>query len=78
MCDEIIGETKAIVKNFNEKKVTCTMKDFYILVAFLLITITLLTAVTFYCYLMKQQIKKVLRSYHDISKLKEINTKNIL
>ena len=54
------------------------MKDFYILVAFLLITITLLTAVTFYCYLMKQQIKKVLRSYHDISKLKEINTKNIL
>ena len=58
MCDEIIGETKAIVKNFNVKKVTCTMKDFYILVAFLLITMTLLTAVTFYCYLMKQQIKK--------------------
>lgn len=69
MCDEIIGETKAIVKNFNVRKVTCTMKDFYILVAILLITITLLTAVTFYCYLMRQQIKK---SITIISRQKQI------
>ena len=46
MCDEIIGETKAIVKNFNVKKVTCTMKDFYILVAFLLITILSILTLT--------------------------------
>ena len=33
------GETKAIPTNFNEKKVTCKMQKFYILLAFLLITI---------------------------------------
>ena len=38
---------------FNEKKVTCIMKNFNILLAFLLITIALLRAVIIYCYLMK-------------------------
>ena len=32
--------------NFNEKKVTCKTQNFYILLAFLLITIALLIAVT--------------------------------
>ena len=42
-CDEIIEsydkETKTIPTNFNEKKATCKKKNFYILLAFLLITI---------------------------------------
>ena len=36
-CDEIIEKT--IPKNFNEKKVACKTESFYILLAFLLITI---------------------------------------
>ena len=42
--DEVIEslneETKAIPTNFNEKKGTCKTQNFYILLAFLLITIT--------------------------------------
>ena len=56
-CDEIIDtdaklsakdddETKTVPTNFNEKKVTCKTQNFYILVAFLLITISLLIAVS--------------------------------
>ena len=48
MCDEIIEsydeETKTIPTNFNEKKATCKAKNFYILLAFLLITIASLIA----------------------------------
>ena len=43
-------ETKTIPRNFNEKKVTCKMQNLYILLAFLLITIALLVAVSVYCY----------------------------
>ena len=46
MWDEIIEETKRIPTNFNEKKVACKTQDFYSLRAFLLITITLLIAVS--------------------------------
>ena len=46
--DEIIEETKAVPINFNEKK-----QNFYILCAFLLITIALLIAVSTYYYLIK-------------------------
>ena len=65
MCDEVIEpyneeaeanlyrETKTIPTNFNEKKATCKTQNFYILLAFLLITILLLTAVSIYCYLIK-------------------------
>ena len=56
-CDEVIEsyneETKTIPTNFNEKKATCKMQNFYILHAFLLITIALLIAVSIYCYLIK-------------------------
>ena len=35
------------------KKATCKTQNFYILLAFLLITIALLVAVSIYCYLIK-------------------------
>ena len=51
-CDE---EIKIIPPNFNEKKVTCKTDRFHILLAFLLITIALLIAVSIYRYLIKYQ-----------------------
>ena len=35
--------------SFNEKKGTCKTQDFYVLLAFLLITITLLIVVSIHC-----------------------------
>ena len=66
ICDEVINadskqsltddyETSTIPTNFNEKKATCKTQNFYILLAFLLITIALLIAVSIYCYLIKYQ-----------------------
>ena len=50
ICDEVIElydeEIKTIPTNFNEKKVTCKMQNFYMLIAFLLDTIELLIVVT--------------------------------
>ena len=50
ICDEVRKsygeEIKTIPTNFNEKKVTCKMQSFYILLEFLLITIVLLIAVS--------------------------------
>ena len=43
-------ETKTILTNFDEKKTTCKT---FILLAFLLIAIALLIAVSIYCYLIK-------------------------
>ena len=70
MCDEIIEsyneETKTIPTNFNEKKANCKMQNFYILLAFLLITIALLIAVSIYCYLIQYRAKeKHLLPFHD-------------
>ena len=69
-CDEVIEsydeETKTIPTNFNEKKATYKTQDFYILLAFLLITIALLIVVSIYCYLIKYQAKqKHLVPFHD-------------
>ena len=74
MWDEIIEETKPIPTNFNEKKVACKTQDFYSLRAFLLITITLLIAVSMYCYLIKYRVKqKHLLPFHVTNnELKEI------
>ena len=49
-CDEIIDaeETKTIPKN-----ITCKTQNLYIVLAFLSITITLLIAISIYCYLIK-------------------------
>ena len=58
MSGEIIEETKSIPKNFNEKKIACKTKHLYTLIAFLLITIALLIAVSIYCYLIKYKSKQ--------------------
>ena len=62
-CDEIIEVTKTVSAkstsnktvptNFNEKMITCKTKKLYVLLAFLLITIALLIAVSIYCYFIK-------------------------
>ena len=61
MFDEIIGaeaksnseETKTVLTNFIEQTITCKTQIFFILFAFLLITIGLLIPVSIYCYLLK-------------------------
>ena len=45
-------EAKTILKN-----ITCETKSFYILLAFLLISIAFLIAVSIYCYLIKYKRK---------------------
>ena len=47
---------KTIPTNFNERKATCKTQSFYILLAFLLITVALLIAVI---YLIKYQLKNL-------------------
>ena len=46
------------------------MQNFYILFAFLLVTITLLIALSIYCYMIKYQTKHLLPS-HGIQNLKK-------
>ena len=57
ICDEVIEsqdeEIKTIPTNFNEKNKTCKAQNFYILLAFLLITTAILIAVSIYYYLIK-------------------------
>ena len=63
ICNEIIDVKET---NFNEKNITCKTQSFYILLTFLLITITLLIAVSTYCYLIKCRVKqKYLLPFHD-------------
>ena len=50
---QLYDETKSIPTNFNEKKATCKEQNFCFLLAFLSITIALLTAISIYCYLIK-------------------------
>ena len=57
MCDEVIEsydeETKTVSTDFNEKKATFKTQNFYFLLSFLLITVTLLIVVSIYCYAIK-------------------------
>ena len=61
MFDEIIDaeaksnseETKTVLTNFIEQTITCKTQIFFILFAFLLVTIGLLIPVSIYCYLLK-------------------------
>ena len=53
-CDEIIYAEDT---NFNGKNITFKTQKFYISLAFLLITIAILIAVTIYCYLIKYRVK---------------------
>ena len=59
---------------FNEKKATCKMQSLYILLAFLLITIALLIALSIYCYFVKYQAKKkhLLPFHNTNNKLREV------
>ena len=63
ICDEVIKsndeEIKTIPTNFNEKNITCKTQSFYILLSFLLITVTLLIAVSIYCYLIRYHAKSL-------------------
>ena len=55
-CDENIEKTKTVPTKNTSTKIflkTCTSTDFYILLAFLLITIALLIVLGIYCYLVK-------------------------
>ena len=68
-CDEVIEsnnkEIKTILTNFNEKH-ACKTQGFYILLVFLLITITLSTAVSIHCCLIKYRAKqKNLLAFHE-------------
>ena len=66
MCDENIEviktvltktvPTKTISTRFNEKKVTYETENFYIVLIFLLITISLLVVVSTHHYLTKSQL----------------------
>ena len=58
--------------NFNEKKATCKTQNFYILLAFLLITIALLIAVSVYCYLIKDRAKQLLLFHCTNNELREV------
>ena len=59
-------------RNVNEKKATCDMQNFYVLLTFLLITIALLIAVRIYCYLIKDQAKQLLPFHHTNNELREV------
>ena len=61
-----------LLKNFNEKKATWKTQNFYILLAFLLITIALLIAVSIYRYLIKDQAKQLLPFHYTNNELREI------
>ena len=54
ICDAAIEVEEA---NSNEKNITCKTQNVYILLAFLLITITLLIAVSIHRYLIKYRTK---------------------
>ena len=71
ICDEVTDadaeaklndETKTIPTNFNEKKTTCTMQNFYISLAFLLVTIALL--IGYYLLLFDKISSKTKIYYH--------------
>ena len=62
-------ETKT---NFNGNNANCKMQNFYILLAFLLISIGLLIAVSIYCYLIKYRPKQLLPFHYTNNELREV------
>ena len=74
--DEVIEsyneKIKTIPINCNEKKATCKTQNFYILLAFLLITIALLIAVSMYWYLIKYRAKQLLPFHYTYNELREV------
>ena len=80
-CDEIIesydedadAEAKSNYEtNFNENKATCNTQNFYILLAFLFITIALLIAVNIYCYLIKYRPKQLIPFHYTNNELRGV------
>ena len=75
MDDSIVMSNEA-TESYDEetKTISCKMQNFYILLAFLSITVGLSIAVSIYCYLIKYQAKqKQLFPFHFTNnKLKEI------
>ena len=75
ICKEVIEsydvEAKTIPTNFSEKKVTCKRQNFCILIAFSIITIVLLIAVSIYCYLIKHRAKQLLPFHYTNNELRE-------
>ena len=63
-------EIEIIPTNFTEKKTTCKTQNFYILLVFLLISISLLIAVSIYCYLIKYQTKQLLPFHYTNNELR--------
>ena len=72
ICDEIIYAEE---KTLNEKNITCKTQNFYILLTFLLITITLLIGVSIYCYLIISNETFITIWWNE--KLKQIHIDNI-
>ena len=69
MCDEIIEETKTVTKNVSKKNAICKTKNVCVLLAFLLITILLLIAVSIYCYQIKYKSKSNNIYYNIMSQM---------
>ena len=74
--DDSIVMSNETIESYDEetKTISCKTQNFYILLAFLSITVALLIAVSIYCYLKKYQTKqKQLFPFHFTNnKLKEI------
>ena len=77
-CDQVIEsydeKIKTIPTNFNKKKASCKIQNFYVLVAFLLITIASFIAISIQCYLLKYQAKqkRLLPLHVTNNKLKKV------
>ena len=67
ICDEVIESFDEEI-NFNEKKAIWKTDNFYILLAFLLVTIALLTAINIYYYLIIYQGKHLLPFHNTNNK----------
>ena len=70
ICDDVIESYEG--KKFNEKISTSKTQNFYISLALLLTTITLLIAVSIYCYLTKYQAKYLLTFHNTNNKLNKL------
>ena len=57
-------ETKSIPTNFNENKTTCKIRNFYILLAFLLITIAFLIAISIIFDILSKAKTFIIISHH--------------
>ena len=66
ICDKIINIKET---NLNEKNITCKTQSSCVFLAFLLITIAFLSAVSIYCYLIKYQRKHLLPFHNTDNKL---------